>query len=46
VPAVVDGPDADYAAVLARSSDEPGERGLQLVLVDHAGSEVVADAQK
>jgi acyl-CoA dehydrogenase len=32
--AVVDGPIADYAIVLARGSDEAGERGLQLALVD------------
>jgi acyl-CoA dehydrogenase len=32
--AVVDGADADFAVVLARSSDEPGERGLALALVD------------
>src|SRR5580698_4393550 len=32
--AVVDGTDADYAIVLARASDEPGERGLQLALVN------------
>jgi acyl-CoA dehydrogenase len=32
--AVVDGPIADYCIVLARASDEPGERGLQLALVD------------
>ena len=32
--AVVDGGDADFAVVLARSSDEPGERGLALALVD------------
>ena len=32
--AVVDGPIADYCIVLARASDEPGERGLQLTLVD------------
>ncbi len=32
--AVVDGMAADYAVVLARSSDEPGDRGLQLALVD------------
>ena len=32
--AVVDGMDADYAVVLARTSDEPGERGLGLALVD------------
>ncbi|HLJ52886.1 MAG TPA: acyl-CoA dehydrogenase family protein [Rhizomicrobium sp.] len=35
--AVVDGPIADYAVVLARASDEPGERGLQLALVDLKG---------
>jgi len=38
--AVVDGPIADYAIVLARASDEPGERGLQLALVDLKGSGV------
>jgi len=38
--AVVDGPIADYAVVLARASDEPGERGLQLALVDLKGSGV------
>src|SRR5260221_5072717 len=32
--AVVDGLDAEQAVILARSSDEPGERGLQLALVD------------
>jgi alkylation response protein AidB-like acyl-CoA dehydrogenase len=32
--AVVDGLDADQAVVLARSSDEPGERVLQLALVE------------
>lgn len=32
--AVADGMDADYAVVIARSSDEPGERGLSLALVD------------
>jgi len=32
--AVVDGPIADYCIVLARASDEAGERGLQLALVD------------
>ncbi len=31
---VVDGMDADYATVLARVSDEAGERGLQLCIVD------------
>jgi alkylation response protein AidB-like acyl-CoA dehydrogenase len=35
--AVVDGKDADFAIVLARSSDEPGERGLALALVDLKG---------
>jgi alkylation response protein AidB-like acyl-CoA dehydrogenase len=38
--AVVDGPIADYAIVLARASDEPGERGLQLALVDLKGAGV------
>jgi len=38
--AVVDGPIADYAVVLARASDEPGERGLQLALVDLKGAGV------
>jgi acyl-CoA dehydrogenase len=32
--AVVDGMDADFAIVLARSSDEPGERGVSLAIVD------------
>ena len=32
--AVADGMSADFAVVLARASDEPGERGLQLALVD------------
>ena len=32
--AVVDGMDADFAIVLARSSDEPGERGIALAVVD------------
>jgi alkylation response protein AidB-like acyl-CoA dehydrogenase len=32
--AVVDGMSADYAVVLARASDEPGERSLHLALVD------------
>ncbi len=31
---VVDGMDADYATVLARTSDDAGERGLQLCIVD------------
>jgi acyl-CoA dehydrogenase len=38
--AVVDGKDADFAVVLARSSDEPGERGLALALVDLQGAGV------
>ena len=37
---VVDGPIADFAIVLARASDEPGERGLQLALVDLKGAGV------
>jgi len=32
--AVNDGADADFAVVLARASDEPGERGLALAIVD------------
>src|SRR5207253_639857 len=32
--AVIDGMAAEHAVVLARASDEPGERGLQLALVD------------
>ncbi len=32
--AVGDGIDADFAVVLARASDEPGERGLALCVVD------------
>lgn len=32
--AVNDGTDADFAVVLARASDEPGERGLALAIVD------------
>jgi acyl-CoA dehydrogenase len=38
--AVPDGADADFAIVLARSSDEPGERGLTLALVDLKGAGV------
>jgi alkylation response protein AidB-like acyl-CoA dehydrogenase len=34
---VTDGMDARYAVVLARGSEEAGERGLQLALVDLAG---------
>jgi acyl-CoA dehydrogenase len=43
--AVVDGADADYAVVLARGSDEPGERGLALALVDLKGKGVERKAQ-
>ena len=43
--AVVDGIDADYAVVLARGSDEPGERGLALALVDLKGKGVARKAQ-
>lgn len=32
--AVIDGRDASHAVVLARASDEPGERGLALALID------------
>src|ERR1700761_6392674 len=35
--AVADGMDAHYAVVLARGSEEAGERGLQLALVDLSG---------
>ncbi len=38
--AVVDGPSADFCVVLARASDQPGERGLQLALVDLDGEGV------
>ncbi len=37
---VADGMDADYAIVLARGSDEAGERGVQLALVDLTGAGV------
>jgi alkylation response protein AidB-like acyl-CoA dehydrogenase len=43
--AVVDGGDADYAVVLARGSDEAGERGLVLTLVDLKGAGVTRKAQ-
>jgi len=43
--AVVDGMDADYAVVLARASDEPGERGLALALVDLKAAGVKRHAQ-
>ena len=35
--AIADGTDAHYAVVLARASEEAGERGLALVLVDLTG---------
>ena len=38
--AVVDGLSAEYAVVLARASDDAGERGLQLALVDLSQSSV------
>jgi acyl-CoA dehydrogenase len=43
--AVVDGADADFAIVLARSSDEPGERGLALAVVDLKGPGVKRRAE-
>ncbi len=43
--AVADGMDAHYAVVLARASDEPGERGLALALVDLKGAGVKRRAQ-
>jgi acyl-CoA dehydrogenase len=43
--AVVDGMEADYAVTLARVSDEPGERGIALVLVDLKGAGVTRRAQ-
>jgi acyl-CoA dehydrogenase len=43
--AVVDGADADYAVVLARGSDDAGERGLALVLVDLKGKGVTRTPQ-
>src|ERR1700748_2875620 len=43
--AVVDGKDADFAIVLARSSDEPGERGLAMALVDLKGAGVTRRVQ-
>ncbi len=43
--AVVDGADADFAVVLARSSDEPGERGLALAIVDLKSAGVTRKAQ-
>ena len=43
--AVTDGVDADFAVVLARTSDEPGERALGLALVDLKGAGVTRRAQ-
>ena len=43
--AVSDGMDADLAVVLARSSDEPGERGLSLAIVDLKAGGVSRRAQ-
>jgi acyl-CoA dehydrogenase len=43
--AVVDGLDADYAVVLARTGDEAGERGLGLALVDLKGPGVTRRAE-
>ncbi len=43
--AVGDGMDADFAVVLARSSDEPGERGLALCVVDLKGAGVTRRAE-
>ena len=43
--AVVDGMDAAFAVVLARTSDEPGERGLSLALVDLNAAGVMRKAQ-
>ena len=43
--AVVDGADADFAVVLTRSSDEPGERGLSLAIVDLKSTGVTRKAQ-
>jgi acyl-CoA dehydrogenase len=43
--AVADGQDADYAVVLARGSDEAGERGLALALADLKGAGVTRVTQ-
>lgn len=43
--AVVDGMDADVAVVLARSSDDAGERGTALAIVDLKGSGVKRTAE-
>ena len=44
--AVVDGVDADFAIVLARSSDDAGERGTALAIVDLKGSGVKRAAEE
>jgi acyl-CoA dehydrogenase len=44
--AVADGMDAQYAVVLARASEDAGERGLALVLVDLTGAGVSRHAQQ
>lgn len=44
--AVVDGMDADFAVVLARSSDDAGERGTALAIVDLKGSGVKRTAEE
>jgi acyl-CoA dehydrogenase len=43
--AVVDGMDADFAIVLARSSDDAGERGTALAIVDLKGAGVKRRAE-
>jgi acyl-CoA dehydrogenase len=43
--AVSDGMDADFAVVLARTSDEPGERGLSLAVADLEGAGVSRRAE-
>ena len=43
--AVVDGMDADFAIVLARSSDDAGERGTALAIVDLKGAGVKRSAE-
>ncbi|HEY0104508.1 MAG TPA: acyl-CoA dehydrogenase family protein [Rhizomicrobium sp.] len=42
--AVIDGPIADFAVVLAQTSEGAGERGLQLALVDLKGAGVTRTA--
>jgi acyl-CoA dehydrogenase len=43
--AVTDGMDADFAVILARTGDEPGERGLGLALVDLNAPGITRKAQ-